>query len=74
MSTFGLCGGLSIQDRMIIFVPCHNSTFGLDGSVTDANSPSPRGLDTMDTKVEDGFVWIRFQQFRPNIVEKIPLS
>ena len=56
------------------FCPCHNSTFGLDGSVTQENSPSPRGLDTMDTKVEDGFVWIRFQQFRPNIVEKIPLS
>ena len=56
------------------FCPCHNSTFGLDGSVTDANSPSPRGLDTMDTKVEDGIVWIRFQQFRPNIPDKIPLS
>jgi Rieske Fe-S protein len=56
------------------FCPCHNSTFGLDGSVTDANSPSPRGLDTMDTKVEDGVIWIRFQHFRPNIVEKIPLA
>ncbi|MBT3666422.1 MAG: ubiquinol-cytochrome c reductase iron-sulfur subunit [Opitutae bacterium] len=56
------------------FCPCHNSTFGLDGSVTDVKSPSPRGLDTMDTKVEGGFVWIRFQQFRPNIVEKVPLS
>jgi menaquinol-cytochrome c reductase iron-sulfur subunit len=56
------------------FCPCHNSTFGLDGSVADANSPSPRGMDTMDTKVEDGVVWIRFQQFRPNIAEKIPLS
>jgi Rieske Fe-S protein len=56
------------------FCPCHNSTFGLDGSVTDANSPSPRGLDTMLTKVEDDFVWIRFQQYRPNIADKIPLS
>jgi Rieske Fe-S protein len=56
------------------FCPCHNSTFGIDGSVTDENSPSPRGMDTMDTKVEDGIVWIRFQQFTPNIVEKIPLS
>ena len=56
------------------FCPCHNSTFGLDGSVADANSPSPRGMDTMDTKVEDGVVWIRFQQYRPNIAEKIPLS
>jgi|TARA_B110000467_G_C18129971_1_gene372763 Rieske Fe-S protein len=56
------------------FCPCHNSTFGIDGSVSDADSPSPRGLDTMDTKVEDGDIWIRFQQFRPNIAEKIPLS
>jgi len=28
----------------------------------------------MDTKVEDGVIWIRFQHFRPNIVEKIPLA
>ena len=27
-------------------------------------------MDTMETKVEDGQVWIRFQQFRPNIPEK----
>ena len=56
------------------FCPCHNSTFGLDGSVTDADSPSPRGLDTMHTKIEDEFVWIRFQQYRPDIADKIPLS
>jgi menaquinol-cytochrome c reductase iron-sulfur subunit len=56
------------------FCPCHNSSFALDGSVTTENSPSPRPMDTMETKVEDGQVWIRFQQFRPNISEKIPLS
>ena len=54
-----------------LFLPCHNSTFGLDGSVTNDDSPSPRGMDTMETKVEDGQVWIQFQQFRPNIAEKI---
>jgi len=27
----------------------------------------------MDTKVEDGVVWIRFQQFVPNISEKVPV-
>jgi len=56
------------------FCPCHNSSFGLDGSITTQNSPSPRPMDTMETKVEDGFVWIRFQHFRPNIPEKIPLT
>ena len=55
------------------FCPCHNSTFALDGAVTTENSPSPRGMDTMDTKVENGEVWIRFQQFVPNIKEKVPV-
>ncbi len=55
------------------FCPCHNSTFAIDGSVTTENSPSPRGMDTMDTKVDKGVVWIRFQQFRPNIAEKVPV-
>ena len=62
------------KDSNDYFCPCHNSTFGLDGSVTNDDSPSPRGMDTMETKVEDGQVWIQFQQFRPNISEKIPLS
>ena len=56
------------------FCPCHNSSFALDGSVTTENSPSPRPMDTMETKVEDGYVWIRFQHFKPNVAEKIPLS
>jgi len=56
------------------FCPCHNSSFALDGSITTENSPSPRPMDTMETKVEDGYVWIRFQHFRPNIPEKTPLS
>lgn len=62
------------KQRNDYFCPCHNSSFALDGSVTTENSPSPRPMDTMETKVEDGQVWIRFQQFRPNIPEKIPLS
>jgi menaquinol-cytochrome c reductase iron-sulfur subunit len=56
------------------FCPCHNSSFALDGSVTTENSPSPRSMDTMETKVEKGQVWIRFQHFRPNIPEKKPLA
>ena len=60
--------------QMTIFVHVTTAHLVLDGSVTDANSPSPRGLDTMHTKIEDEFVWIRFQQYRPNIAEKIPLS
>ena len=56
------------------FCPCHNSSFALDGSVSSASSPSPRGMDELELKVEDGHVWVRFQHFRPNVAKKIPLS
>jgi len=56
------------------FCPCHNSSFDLEGSVSDSASPSPRGMDLLETKVEDDQVWVRFQHFRPNVAEKVPLG
>jgi menaquinol-cytochrome c reductase iron-sulfur subunit len=55
--------------------PCHNSTFALDGHVNDPNSPSPRGLDPLEAEVRDGSdVWVRFQNFRVGVKERIPES
>lgn len=56
------------------FCPCHNSAFDLDGSISNPDSPSPRGMDELETKTEEGFVWIRFKQFRPNLKERIPVA
>lgn len=53
--------------------PCHNSTFAEDGSVNDPASPSPRGLDTLEVEIRDADeVWVRFQNFRTGVREKIP--
>lgn len=53
--------------------PCHNSTFAADGSVNDPASPSPRGLDTLEVEIRGGDeVWVRFQNFRAGVREKIP--
>lgn len=53
--------------------PCHNSTFAADGAVNDPASPSPRGLDTLEVEIRDGAeVWVRFQNFRAGVREKIP--
>ncbi len=53
--------------------PCHNSTFAVDGSVNDPASPSPRGLDTLEVEIRGGDeVWVRFQNFRAGVREKIP--
>jgi Rieske Fe-S protein len=54
--------------------PCHKSSFGLDGSVDDPASPSPRAMDSLDVEVRNGDeVWVRFQNFLPGREEKTPV-
>ena len=55
--------------------PCHDSTFKVDGSLADAKSPSPRGLDTLDVEIRNGSeVWVTFQNFEAGKAKKIPLA
>jgi menaquinol-cytochrome c reductase iron-sulfur subunit len=51
--------------------PCHDSAFDADGR--RLTGPSPRGLDTLASKVEDGFVHVEFQRFRQGTPEKEPV-
>jgi menaquinol-cytochrome c reductase iron-sulfur subunit len=61
-----------IADRKQYQCPCHDSSFALDGSIANPRSPSPRGLDELDVKIKnDSEVWVRFQNFRSGISEKI---
>ena len=43
--------------------PCHDSAFGLDGNVI--NGPSPRNLDPLQVRTEQGRVLLRFARFEP---------
>lgn len=52
------------------FSPCHDGVFALDGAVI--SGPPPRPLDRLETKVEDGIVYIIYQDFRLGIPEKLP--
>ena len=54
------------------FCPCHNSTFGLDGSISDPNSPSPRPMDTLEVRKKNGEVEVKYLDFRAGITKKIP--
>jgi Rieske Fe-S protein len=54
--------------------PCHNSLFALDGSIRDPKSPSPRPLDTLETKIIGDEVWVKFENFRAGERAKIPLA
>lgn len=50
--------------------PCHTSAFELDGSII-APSPSPRDMDSLEPSVEDGWVYVKFANYRPGTHEKI---
>jgi len=49
--------------------PCHTSAFAPDGKRT--SGPSPRDLDALATRLEDGFVAVDFRRFRIGIPEKV---
>ncbi len=54
--------------------PCHNSSFQPDGSIVAGQCVSPRPMDTLDYEIRDGEIWIKFQNFRSNTEQKIPLG
>jgi len=53
----------------VFYCPCHDSSFTKDGKRD--KGPSPRDLDTLDTKIEDGWVLVDFKKFRMATAEKV---
>lgn len=48
--------------------PCHGATFTADG--TRVSGPSLRGMDALETSVQDGRLLVRFQYFRQLVSDK----
>jgi menaquinol-cytochrome c reductase iron-sulfur subunit len=48
--------------------PCHGAVFSSDG--TRVSGPSRRGMDTLETSVQDGQLQVRFQYFRQLVSDK----
>ena len=53
--------------------PCHESWFEANGDIKDAASPSPRSLDRLETELRGDEVWVRFQNYRAGIRERVPV-
>ena len=51
--------------------PCHGSHFALDGSRTAG--PTPRGLDTLPSKIEKGALFVQWVQYKVGVAEKTPV-
>lgn len=61
------------------FCPCHESEFDQAGRIVPVTrkgnaTVALRGLDELDVQVREGKVFVRFQNFRPGIAEKIAQS
>jgi Rieske Fe-S protein len=58
------------QDHFVC--PCHDSSFGLDGSVNDG--PSPRPMDQLEARVRDGVIEVRFKRFRTQNEDQVEIG
>jgi Rieske Fe-S protein len=48
--------------------PCHASKFSVDGA--RISGPTPRGLDTLPSKIEKGALFVQWVQYKPGVAEK----
>ncbi len=61
------------QDAQQKFIcPCHSGTFAMDG--TRLGGPPPRSMDTLESKVENGKLKVRYQYFRQLVSNKEPMA
>lgn len=58
------------QDRLFK-CPCHGSEYDLNGAVKAG--PAPRPLDTLPSKVENGELFIIYQEFKSGLKNKVVL-
>jgi len=62
-----------MPDTKSYLCPCHNSTFALNGKISDPRSPSPRALDKLSVEIRnDSEIWVKFQNFRAGEPHPIP--
>ncbi len=60
-----------VPSKKCFSCPLHNSQFALDGTISDPKSPSPRGMDSLPVEIRGDEIWVKFQNFRAGIREKI---
>ena len=62
------------ETETLFYCPCHGDAFYLDGErVLPENSKSARSMDALETRVESGKVFVKFQNFQLGTSEKKPV-
>jgi menaquinol-cytochrome c reductase iron-sulfur subunit len=52
--------------------PCHGGIFNNDGG--QISGPPPRSMDPLDFEVRAGRLWVRWQDFKIGVAQRIPVS
>ena len=60
------------EEKQEFICPCHAAVFDKNGA--RISGPSPRSMDDLETRVENGVVQVHYQYFRQLIPQKEPLS
>jgi Rieske Fe-S protein len=64
------CGIDWVESKNSFGCPCHESFFSLDGKVS--SGPAPRPMDSLETRVVDGVIEVKFEKFKIGTAEKAP--
>jgi menaquinol-cytochrome c reductase iron-sulfur subunit len=58
-------------DQSQFVCPCHGGLFNSDGR--NVSGPPPRPLDPLEFEVRSGRLWVRWQDFKIGVSERIPV-
>jgi menaquinol-cytochrome c reductase iron-sulfur subunit len=59
-------------DKARFVCPCHGGIFDQKGQVQ--SGPPPRGLDSLEHEIRAGRLWVKWQDFKVGVQERIPVS
>jgi Rieske Fe-S protein len=59
-------------DQSQFICPCHGGIFDTDGQHT--GGPPPRAMDPLEFEVRAGRLWVRWQDFKIGVAERVPVT
>jgi menaquinol-cytochrome c reductase iron-sulfur subunit len=61
-----------LVDQSQFNCPCHGGIFDADGRHT--GGPPPRGMDPLEYEVRAGRLWVRWQEFKIGVAERVAVN
>jgi menaquinol-cytochrome c reductase iron-sulfur subunit len=59
-------------DQSQFVCPCHGGVFSSEGR--HVSGPPPRNMDSLEFEVREGRLWVRWQDFKIGVAERVPVS